>query len=219
MKSTVFKYIGLFLYWLLKAIIFLDLLISLFRFQWLNAVLLGLILLITFIPTILKSQYRLHIPLEFDLFIVSFIFFSLFLGEVHDYYRTIPWWDLWLHFESGFFLGIVGFLLVYILNEQKRIDVHLKAGFVALFAFTFAITIGVFWEFFEFILDSTLGWNTLKSGITDTLGDLLGAALGALIISILGYLWMEKKIKFLVFDHSIKQFIEKNTRLLFNSKK
>jgi hypothetical protein len=41
-------------------------------------------------------------------------------------------------------LGILGFLLVYGLNESRRIGTHLRAGFVALFAFTFAVTVGRF---------------------------------------------------------------------------
>lgn len=41
--------------------------------------------------------------------------------------------------------GILGFLPVYVLNESRRIGSHMDPGFVALFAFTFAVTVGTLW--------------------------------------------------------------------------
>ncbi|MDR3451263.1 MAG: hypothetical protein P4L96_00495 [Rhodoferax sp.] len=42
-------------------------------------------------------------------------------------------------------LGILGFLLVYGLDESRRIGSHMRPGFVALFTFTFAVTVGALW--------------------------------------------------------------------------
>ncbi|MEO7854887.1 MAG: hypothetical protein ABIR94_21955 [Rubrivivax sp.] len=58
-----------------------------------------------------------------------------------------------LHSTSGLLLGLVGFLLVYVLTESRRIDLHMRPGFVALFAFAFAVTVGVLREIFEFAAD------------------------------------------------------------------
>ncbi|NIR44454.1 MAG: hypothetical protein GWM93_09820, partial [Gemmatimonadetes bacterium] len=70
---------------------------------------------------------------------------SLFLGEIRGYYTRFAWWDVALHTASGFLLGIVGFLLVYILNQEERIPLYMKPGFVALFSFLFAVATGAIW--------------------------------------------------------------------------
>ena len=97
---------------------------------------------------------------------IVFVFASLFLGEVREYYIRFWWWDLALHAGSGFLLGIIGFLLVYVLNETEEIGVHMKPGFVAFFAFLFAVGIGVLWEIFEFCMDIFFNMNMQKESIS-----------------------------------------------------
>ncbi|MBD3360251.1 hypothetical protein GF366_00445 [Candidatus Peregrinibacteria bacterium] len=208
-----YEKVQLTLYYLLKSLIALGLILSLIRQEWINAVLIALILILTYLPSIIKWKYRLYLPLEFDLFIIIFIFLSLFLGEIHTYYYRFWWWDIFLHAESGFLLGIFGYILVYVLNEQKNINITMKPGFLSLFAFTFAMATGTLWEIFEFIMDNIFGFNMQKSGLMDTMGDLILNASGALLISVIGYLWMKKKIKFFVFDTSIHKFVQKNQHL------
>src|SRR5690606_3852696 len=108
------------------------------------------ILTVTWVPIFfLGSRFQVRIPPEFELLAVVFIYGSLFLGEVHGYYVRFWWWDLVLHAGSGFLSGIFGFLLVYVLNKNDRIDMHLRPGFVAFFAFLFAVGLGTLWEIFE----------------------------------------------------------------------
>lgn len=115
-----------------------------------------------------------------------FIFSSLFLGEIGAFYLRFCWWDLLLHSFAGFILGIIGFSLVYYMNENSK-TMNLNPYFIAFFGFCFAMTLSVFWEFFEFFADSFFGTNMLKSGLNDTMGDLIVASIGALIVSISGY--------------------------------
>jgi len=201
------------LYYILKILIVLGLILAFISGDWTNAVFIALIFLLTYLPRLLKKKYKIYLPIEFELFIVSFIFLSLFLGEVYSYYYKIWWWDLYLHTISGFLLGIVGFLLVFIMSQSRKIRLQKRPGFVALFAFSFAVSAGVIWEIFEFVIDSFLGFNMLKSGLMDTMGDLIVDVIGAAIISFIGYLWMKKKLKFFVFDHSMSLFVKKNLHL------
>lgn len=200
----------------LQAILILGVAAEIYEGQWFAAVLTSGIVLITFIPTILARRYRFTIPAEFVLLAIGFVFASLFLGEVHDYYARFWWWDIALHASSGFLLGIVGFLLVYVLNETESIAVHMKPGFVALFAFLFALGIGTLWEIFEFGMDSLFGMNMQKpmlndpSGLTDTMFDLIVDALGALIISVLGYNYLKKGRKQSFLERWIEAFIRHN---------
>ena len=146
-----------------------------------------------------------------------FIFASLFLGEYHGYYTRFWWWDALLHTASGFILGILGFLLVHVMNEKEELELHMKPAFVALFAFLFAIGIGTLWEIFEFTMDNLFGLNMQKSGLVDTMTDLIVDAVGAFIIAILGYGYLRTAGNSSFLEQWILRFIEANPRLFRRS--
>lgn len=120
---------------ILQALLMLGLVAEIWSQQWFNAVITSGIILITFAPLYLQKHFHVFIPAEFVLIAIAFIFASLFLGEIHDYYTRYWWWDIALHTVSGVLLGIVGFLLVYVLNETEKIGVNMKPGFVAFLPF------------------------------------------------------------------------------------
>ncbi|MDD4351565.1 MAG: hypothetical protein PHU71_01090 [Candidatus Gracilibacteria bacterium] len=206
--------IPLVLYYLLKSLIAAGFLLSLVRQEWQTSFMIALILLLTFTPTLLRKRYKIYLPLAFDLFVIVFIFLSLFLGEIYQYYHRFWWWDLYLHANSSILSGILGFMLIYFLNAQKKVGLRMNTFFVALFAFTFAISIGVLWEVFEFCMDTFFGLNMQKSGLLDTMTDLILNTSGAFIASFVGYLWMKKKAFSFFFDAAVKQFVKKNKHLL-----
>lgn len=143
--------------------------------NWFTAFLTSMIIAITFFPLLFERRFRIHVPPELQLAAIGFVFASLFLGEIRDYYTRFWWWDVALHTTSGFLLGILGFLLVHVMNETEKIHVHMKPGFVAFFAFMFALGVGALWEIFEFTMDGVFGMNMQKpmlgdpSGLTDTM--------------------------------------------------
>ena len=185
---------------------------------WLNVALATLILLSTFLPALFARRINVHIPPEFEVLTIAFIFASLFLGEARDYYSRFWWWDIALHTTSGGLLGVLGLLLVYVLNETPRIDLHMRPAFVALFAFCFALAVGAAWEIFEFSMDQFFGMNMQKpmlgdpSGLTDTMVDLMVDALGALLVAVAGYFYMARGNESII-DRGIRRFIARNPRL------
>jgi hypothetical protein len=72
------------------------------------------------------------------------------------------------------------------------------------------LSIGALWEIFEFLMDSLFGLNMQKSGLIDTMWDLIVDALGALVISILGYLYLKGDIKLL--ERLDRRLIERSTK-------
>ena len=195
----------------MKAIVAAGFVLSWFEGGWLNSFLIGAILLLTVLPALLGRGFRIFIPPEFELLAVLFIFASLWLGEVRGFYERYWWWDIALHTTSGFLLGIVGFLLVYVLNSEPRIDIHMKPGFVALFSFVFAVALGALWEIFEFTVDGLTGYG-MQKGNTDTMRDLIVDSLGALVISLLGYFWLRTGFTSFL-ERWIDAFIVANPRL------
>ena len=143
----------------LQAILVLEVVIAVWNQQWITAVITIGIILVTLGPLFIEKLLHVFIPTEFVLLTITFVFASLFLGEVRDYYARFWWWDIALHSSSGFLLGVIGFLLVHLLNETENIGVHMKPGFVAFFAFLFAVGMGALWEIFEFSMDSFFGMN------------------------------------------------------------
>ncbi len=201
----------------LQIVMGISVLGSLYERQWLNALVVLAIMLLTRLPAIVSRRFYVDIPAEFELLTVIFVFAALFLGEVRGYYERFWWWDIALHTTSGLLMGILGFLLVYVLNAHQRIDVHMRPGFVALFAFAFAVTVGALWEVFEFAMDGLFGLNMQKpmladpSGLTDTMWDLIVDALGALAISVLGWWYMHRKVRSFI-GVWIREFIRRNPR-------
>jgi uncharacterized membrane protein YjdF len=185
---------------------------------WLNMVLVLIIMGITLSPAALGRRFRVYIPPEFQVLAVVFVFASLFLGEVRSFYLRFWWWDIALHASSGLLLGILGFLLVYVLNEHERVDLHMQPHFVAFFAFVFAVAMGAVWEIFEFSSDQLLGTNMQKpmlgdpSGLTDTMWDLVVDTLGAAAIAVLGW-WYTTRGRGSFLETWIERFVEMNPRL------
>ncbi len=101
--------------------------------------------------------------------VLVFLFTAMYLGEIGAYFVKFWWWDIVLHLSSGVILGIVGFFLIYFLNQKERISLVLSSGFIVLFAFAFAVTAGVVWEVFEFAMDGVFGLTMQKSGLVDTM--------------------------------------------------
>lgn len=179
----------LFAYYTMRVLVAVAATIFILKGDWASAASTILIFLLMFFPAHLKERHRLYLPFTLELGIVGFIFITLFLGHIQRFYDHIPFWDKFVHFQSGLLLGATGYIFVYILNEQKTSKLDLTPGFVSVFAVAFSLAIGVIWEILEFAADYAFAIHW-QDGLSDTMWDLIVNAIGALIISIAGYFWM-----------------------------
>ena len=202
-------HIQLYLSYGLQLILVGQAILSLIQNNWLTLFLSSGTLLLTFMPAIIRRNLKVYLPLEFDLITILFLFASLFLGEIRSYYERVWWWDMALHTVAGLLMGILGFTIVYILNRERRPSLAMSPLFVALFSFTFAMTIGVVWEIFEFGIDSFFGLNMQKSGLVDTMSDLIVNTIGAFVSSTVGYYYVRGGDS-LLFDRLVRRFLEGN---------
>ncbi|EAC6873217.1 hypothetical protein IIE63_002763 [Listeria monocytogenes] len=167
---------------------------------------LGVVVL--FLPSIISKKMKFVIPNAMYIVFIVFLYCAIYLGEVRSFYYLIPNWDTILHTFSGAMLGGLGFSIVSLLNNDERITLSMSPAFVALFACSFAVFLGVFWEFYEFAADS-FGMNMQKTmledgtmlqghaAVADTMGDLFVDFLGAFVISIIGYFSIRKNKKWM----------------------
>ncbi len=181
--------------------------------QWTLLFISIITLFLFYLPELIAKRLRIHLPVEMQFVIVLFIYAALFLGETKNYYVTIWWWDLLMHSLSGIGFGFVGFIILYTLYTYQRVEA--SPILISVFSFCFAVAIGVLWEIFEFTMDNLFGLNMQKSGLLDTMSDLIIDSIGAFLVSVSGFVYM-KKWKVQIFSRLIRKFIEKNPRL-FNS--
>lgn len=164
-----------------------------------------------FLPNIISKKTKIVIPSNMYIAYILFLYGAVFLGEVRNYYYKVPHWDIILHTFSGVMFGALGFSFVNILNKYEKVHVKLSPLFVSLFAFTFAVALGVIWEIYEFTFDGLLGLNMQKfalengtqlvgrTALADTMEDLIVDCIGAFTMSVIGYIslkykkgWVEK---------------------------
>ncbi|GFE65493.1 hypothetical protein [Litoreibacter roseus] len=172
-------------------------------------------LALSLLPPLLAFRWSLTLPLPFLVATTLFFFASIFLGEAFDFYERLWWWDLALHGFSAIGFGLTGFLFVFMLFEGDRFAAPPSA--VAFITFCVAMMMGAVWEIFEFLMDQTFGLNMQKSGLYDTMGDLMINAVGGLIASITGYLYLIRNSAGLL-GRSLSEFIHLNRRLYQKSK-
>lgn len=178
------------LLWILRTIILGAVVWTLFDANWESFLLALLAYVLSFIPEFIELRFKTILPVEFDFSITLFIFLSVFLGEVGDVYERFFWWDALLHIASGFILGYAAFLWLYVKVQQGKLDAGPKMqGFII---FCVALALGALWEIFEFIMDQSFGLNMQKTGLVDTMWDLIVDALGAGIMALIGVLYMKK---------------------------
>lgn len=181
---------GNLLYYGMRASVILAIILFAAAGDFLDAVMAGLILLLMVTPAFLSRTYRFHLPFELELSVVAFTFLTLFLGSLNDFYERFSWWDNLLHFQSGILLGFIGFILVYFLNEGTPRKLALSPFFISFFSVCFSMAMSVVWEVYEFTMDSAFGFNMQRSGLVDTMADLIVNSIGAIIVGVVAYIWM-----------------------------
>ena len=206
--------------------------------QWESVLTCVLALLLLLIPPFVEKNAKVQLPTALEITAYIFVFCSEILGEINCYYIKYPMWDTMLHTVNGFMFAAFGFCLVDIFNRNRHIRFRLSAGFLAVVAFCFSMTIGVLWEFTEFMVDNTVKMDMQKDmvvkefssvtldetasnkavrvknitktvitadgkeivieggyldiGIRDTMKDLFVNFIGAVVFSIIGYIYIRQ---------------------------
>ena len=185
------------------------------RRDWENVFLTVVVIGLTLLPAFVGRRYRIVFPPEFQFIAALFVVLTLFLGSAADFYYRFWWWDMVLHTGSGFLLGIIGFLAVFLLNHTDRIPKGITPFFLCFFAVTFAVSLGVVWEIFEYAVDCISPATNMQSretGVVDTMQDLIVDTLGAIVVAVLGWLHVRTG-RYSIIAGGLARFIRFNPRL------
>lgn len=166
-------------------------------------------LVLTILPQRFAALFGIELPRTLLTTIVIYIFAALFLGEVADFYERFWWWDVILHFLSALSFGLMGFLLIFMLFEGDRYAAPPWA--LSVLAFCVGLSIGATWEVFEFSMDQLFNMNMQKSGLVDTMKDLIIDTVGAAIGALSGFLYLKGR-QFGGLVKVLEQFMHANKR-------
>jgi len=187
--------------------------------DWPNAVLTTLVIVLTLVPQLLRRWFRVDVPPEFQLVAALFVFCAIFLGTSLGFYGRFLWWDTALHTTSGCLLGIVGFIAVFLINGTDHRPEGMRVSLIAVFGFMFAVTLGVFWETYEFIADNLipgLDMQVVATGPNDTMIDMIVNTIGAAVVALLGYFYCRTGRQSFIVD-GVCKFVSRNPRLFARS--
>ncbi len=164
-----------------------------------NGLMALVLLILSLIPSIMEHAWKIDIPSYMEIIFLIFATLAFLFGEIGDFYIKFSWWDTFLHTMSGGLIACVGFVLLNLLSDEKK-SIKIPPIFAAIFVFCFSIACGAVWEMIEWVADTINGTNMqrFRDNITevpfegrdalfDTMKDLFLDAIGALVVSIIGY--------------------------------
>ncbi len=227
-------------YFVLRLLVVLTMVRQAMNRNYENVALCLFTLVLFLLPSLIERRLRIEFPDVMEIIILLFIFAGEILGEIGAYFTVFQGWDVLLHTMNGFLCAAIGFSLVDMLNRNERFSLSLSPVYMAIVAFCFSMTIGVFWEFFEFSVDRLFlrdmqkdavvtaissvmldpaGGNThviikdiedvilvtadgqiplgvggyMDIGLVDTMNDLFSNFLGAVIFSVIGFIYLKNR--------------------------
>lgn len=155
-------------------------------------------LLMILLPAALERLFCCRIRTPVFIFAVLYTIGPM-LGQCHNLYYTVAWWDKLLHITGGVIFALFGFFLFQLLNREQQ-SAQLPA---AVFALCFSITIAALWEFVEFGADTFLGMDMQDDtvvtaihsymldegiGVVGSIGNITEAAVNGMLLPVEGYI-------------------------------
>ena len=153
----------------LRLSVILMLILQVFNRNYENVLLCVLTLALFLLPAALERRLNIDLPDTLEIIILLFIYAAEILGEIQSFYIQFPYWDAMLHTMNGFLCAAIGFSLVDLLNRHERVSLSLSPFFMAVTAFCFSMTVGVLWEFFEYLMDQLFLLDMQKDTIRNVI--------------------------------------------------
>lgn len=152
----------------------------------------GVALAITFLPAVLRRDYRVPIDTGLALWITTAVFLHA-MGAL-GLYTTFGWYDQVAHGFSAMVVAAAGYSAV------RAVDLHSDAitippRFMFVFILVFILAFGVLWEILEFAsggIASILGRDALLTqyGASDIVYDLVFDAVGGVLVAAWGTVYL-----------------------------
>jgi hypothetical protein len=139
----------------------------------------GLALGVTLLPALIRREYGYAMDAGLVLWITTAMILHT-LGSL-GLYTQYPWFDEVTHAVSGTIIAGIGYASFRALELHSG-DIKVPAEFRAVFVVVFVLAAGIFWEILEFAFGSLIP----VYGIDDIVTDMIGNAIGGLIVAVWG---------------------------------
>jgi len=176
--------------WLMKLMMAGLVPFEIYRGNYLFSAAIAFAVLVSLIPSLVRHNYNVTLPFEFDFLITISIFAHTFLGEGFDFYERFWLWDKVLHLYGAAVIGLLAFAMAYTLHYTGKL--RLTLPLIGLFTVVFALAAGAVWEICEFTVDQLFARNTQK-GLTNTMVDLINDLIGGSVAAGLGMVYVRYK--------------------------
>lgn len=161
------------------------------------------LLILMFLPQAIK-KYEIKFPPRFEWVLLVFVFSTIFMGKISGIVTPIIF---------GIAIALIGFMILAILYSSNQIKKNYFL--IILFSFNFAVALGFGIELLKYYLKIALGHTLSPDLYSYSMRTMTFVILGALISSILGYMYM--KYKRGILKGLVKSFTQDNP-MFFKSK-
>jgi hypothetical protein len=137
------------------------------------------LLILVFVPQVIKSRYDIKIPKSFEWSLLIFVIITLLLGNIGGVIAPIFF---------GISISFIGFMILAILYSANQIKKNYFL--IILFSFNFSVALGVAIELAKYYLKLILNYPLSVSNLVYSFETLTFVVVGAIISSIIGYIYM-----------------------------
>lgn len=167
-------------------------------------------------PRYMKTKFNITFKNWIEILVLFFLFMSIILGFVQEFYITVQGFDKLVHTISGVVISLVALELVtiYAYHIERNKQQTIPTLFTVLFSFAFSVTLLFLWEVYEFLADTITYifsqnptnmqrylWSNTSNifpqdyGLLDTMLDMILGTLGAVVVSITVGLFLRRSEK------------------------
>jgi len=160
-----------------------------------------LALTILLVPRFFTKNKICVVPVDIEILFLIVIFFELILADAYSFYSRVPYYDKFMHLLVSFIVGLVGMVIIYTFYALGKLQASAGVMFALIILITMGLGAGLEMAeyFYDQILYPLIG-SYLPTGLTqgsmiaspladtmedlfvDTLGGILGAAIGIILI-------------------------------------
>lgn len=110
----------------------------------------------------INAERLFHFKIVLPVYLLT-LFYAIgpMLGQCHNLYYCLCWWDKLLHALGGVMFALVGVFLFQRFGERTEKNTMMAA----LFALCFSMAVSVLWEFCEFGMDTFFGTDMQQDTI------------------------------------------------------
>lgn len=165
------------------------------------------VFLFSFVPSAIKKIFGIALPLPFELLYLGALFVTILSEKIFS--------GLLVQFVLGVFFGIFGFLLLYILYYNSRVQT--SPLLITVFSFSFSVSASALWIVFVYLLQIIFDIEIEPLIINHAPIGLLLTVIGAGIVSTAAFFYVSYgQGTFL--EGLLRSFMKKNPDLFLDTK-